>query len=34
MESLIAIVIGLCIGLSPLSNNKLFRIIVMAITGG
>lgn len=34
MESLIAIVIGLCIGFSPIGNNKLLRIIVKAVTGG
>jgi hypothetical protein len=34
MGSLIAIGIGLCIGVTPIAKSKLIRIIVMAVTGG
>lgn len=34
MGSLIAIGIGICIGLTPISNSKIVRMIVMAVTGG
>ena len=34
MGSLISIVIGLCIGFSTLSNSRILRVIVMALTGG
>ena len=34
MTSLVAIGIGLCIGITPIGSSKLVRIIVMAVTGG
>lgn len=34
MESLIAIGIGICIGLSPLGKSKVVKLIISAITGG
>ena len=34
MKSLIAIGIGIVIGISPLGNSQIVRIIVSAATGG
>lgn len=34
MISLIAVGIGIVIGLSPLGNSKILRVIVLAVTGG
>jgi hypothetical protein len=33
-KSLIAIAIGICIGLSPLGKTSVVRLIVLAVTGG
>ena len=34
MNSLIAIVVGVCIGFSPLGDSRILRVIIMALTGG
>jgi len=34
MYSLLALVLGVCIGCSPLGNSKIVKIIVLAVTGG
>lgn len=34
MYALLFVVVGLCIGFSPLGNNRILRIFIMAVTGG
>ena len=34
MSSLIAITLGLCIGISPLGSSRIVKIIVLSVTGG
>ena len=34
MYSAFAVLLGICIGCSPLSSNRILKIIVIAVTGG
>ena len=34
MYAILSVVIGICIGCSPLGNSRMVKIIVMALTGG
>ena len=34
MYSVFSVLLGICIGCSPLASNKILKIIVMAVTGG
>ena len=34
MYSLLSVVIGLCLGFSPLGNSRILRIFIMSVTGG
>jgi hypothetical protein len=34
MYSIIAIAIGICIGLSQLGNSRMLKTIIVALTGG
>lgn len=34
MYSLLAAVLGICIGSSPLGNSKILKVIIVALTGG
>ncbi len=34
MSSLFAVLLGICIGISPLGSIKILKVIITAVTGG